>query len=121
MAKKFKHSTPGSPEFLGEFRRLMAERPEISDEDFMRETEAPVGPDGEYLYGPGVVLTNQLEEAITPAKLAQEGFLHDFDWNDSLFSAWYNESITPDTIPSEYEEMRSAYAVWLERGSPEDK
>ena len=50
MAKKFKHLSSNSAEFLHEFRRLLAERPEISDEEFMRETEAPVGPDGEYLW-----------------------------------------------------------------------
>mgnify|MGYP003644507421 CR=1 len=43
----------------------MAERPEISDKDFMRETEVPVGLDGEYLYGLGVVLTTQSEVLIT--------------------------------------------------------
>jgi hypothetical protein len=82
MAKKFKHLSPNSAEFLHEFRRLLAERPEISDEEFMRETEAPVGPDGEYLYGPGVILIPQSEAPTsTTPKLAEESLVYDFDWD----------------------------------------
>jgi hypothetical protein len=46
-------------------------------------------------------------------EIAEDGFMHDFDWNVSLFDSWLAQNIAPNKLEKGYEEMAPAYKKWL--------
>jgi hypothetical protein len=120
MTKKPKPPCPLGANFKERFAQRLAERPKISDEEFMRETEAEIGPDGEYVDGPGIAIVCGTDQPMTFRELAEDGFMHDFEWNDSLFSAWHYDGVRPESLPHGFEDMKESYERWLARVESDD-
>lgn len=102
-------------EFLARCRRELALRPEISDAEFMAETEVS---DEDYERGLGAILPAG-GEPISMKDLAEEGYMDDMSPDNAtiLFSMWHDKGITPETLEKGYEDMKSHYIKWLnERG-----
>ena len=102
-------------EFQERFERELALRPEVSDREFLAETEVS---DEEYARGFGAILP-AAEEPLSMEELADEGFSYDPDPANAtiLFSMWHSEGKTPDELEKGYEDMKLHYIRWLkERG-----
>ena len=97
--------------FMERFRRELALRPEISDEEFMRETEVS---DAEYARGFGAILPAG-REPLSMEELAEEGYMDDMDPAEAtiLFQMWKDKGISPDELEQGYEDMKSHYIKWL--------
>lgn len=107
MAKQKATTNPTESDRKHEFDRLRAERPTNSSEASPRETEAPVGPDGDYLDGFGI--------GIVPMSAPQD----ESERDDPLFNYMFFDGIRPDNLPERFEEFREDYTDWFERFAAE--
>ena len=101
--------------FMERFRRELALRPEVSDEEFLAETEVS---DECYERGLGAILPAG-REPLSMEELAERGYVTDPDPANAtiLFSMWHDKGITPETLKQSYEDMKPHYIQWLtERG-----
>lgn len=98
-------------DFMERFRRELALRPEISDSEFMRETE--VG-DEDYARGLGAILPAG-GEPLSMKELAEEGYMDDMSPDNAtiLFQMWKDKGISPDELEAGYKDLRPHYIKWL--------
>jgi hypothetical protein len=123
MTKKPKPPCPLGANFKERFAQRLAERPKISDEEFMRETEAEIGPDGEYVDGPGIAIVCGTDQPMTRGaqrqnRTADTGIFNPLLYQLSYLGTGSRGGLREGRVLNPEPRAQSSARVGCQRGAP---